>query len=119
MRPVKPVQSISCWAVLAEYHGLSVAYTVCTPTFYAFTFFGPHPVRWPSCTASRCCWPVILPDAWPLEGVQALAQDIGDIVMGSVLGDSSQRAIQVRIAGLLAGIPDNVPVHTVNRWACL
>ncbi|CAK0784137.1 3-ketoacyl-CoA thiolase 2, peroxisomal [Coccomyxa viridis] len=41
--------------------------------------------------------------------------DIGDIVMGSVLGDSSQRAIQVRIAGLLAGIPDNVPVHTVNR----
>ena len=35
--------------------------------------------------------------------------------MGSVLGDSSQRAIQVRIAGLLAGIPDNVPVHTVNR----
>ena len=44
-----------------------------------------------------------------------LAQDIGDIVMGSVLGDSSQRAIQVRIAGLLAGIPDNVPVHTVNR----
>ena len=39
--------------------------------------------------------------------------------MGSVLGDSSQRAIQVRIAGLLAGIPDNVPVHTVNRWACL
>lgn len=36
--------------------------------------------------------------------------------MGSVLGDSSQRAIQVRIAGLLAGIPENVPVHTVNRW---
>ena len=42
-------------------------------------------------------------------------QDIGDIVIGSVLGDSSQRAIQVRIAGLLAGIPENVPVHTVNR----
>ena len=35
--------------------------------------------------------------------------------MGSVLGDSSQRAIQVRIAGLLAGVPENVPVHTVNR----
>ena len=42
-------------------------------------------------------------------------QEIGDIVIGSVLGDSSQRAIQVRIAGLLAGIPENVPVHTVNR----
>ena len=42
-------------------------------------------------------------------------QDIGDIVIGSVLGDSSQRAIQVRIAGLLSGIPEYVPVHTVNR----
>ncbi len=44
-----------------------------------------------------------------------MVQDIGDIVIGSVLGDSSQRAIQVRIAGLLVGIPENVPVHTVNR----
>lgn len=43
-------------------------------------------------------------------------QDIGDVVIGSVLGDSSQRAIQVRIAGFLAGIPENVPVHTVNRY---
>ena len=36
-------------------------------------------------------------------------------MVGSVLGDSSQRAIQCRIAALLAGIPDTVPVHTVNR----
>lgn len=42
-------------------------------------------------------------------------QDIGDVVIGSVLGDSSQRAIQVRIASFLAGIPETVPVHTVNR----
>ncbi len=42
-------------------------------------------------------------------------QDIGDIVVGSVLGDSSQRAIQCRVASLLAGIPETVPVHTVNR----
>lgn len=47
------------------------------------------------------------------------AQDIGDIVIGSVLGDSSQRAIQVRIAGFLAGVPENVAVHTVNRCALL
>jgi len=32
-----------------------------------------------------------------------------------VLGDSSQRAIQCRIAALLSGIPDTVPIHTVNR----
>ena len=48
-------------------------------------------------------------------GSAALEQDIGDVVIGSVLGDSSQRAIQVRIASFLAGIPENVPVHTVNR----
>ena len=42
-------------------------------------------------------------------------KDIGDIVIGSVLGDSSQRAIQCRIAALLSGIPDTVPLHTVNR----
>lgn len=42
-------------------------------------------------------------------------KDIGDIVIGSVLGDSSQRAIQCRIAALLSGIPDTVPIHTVNR----
>ena len=44
-------------------------------------------------------------------------QDIGDIVIGSVLGDSSQRAIQCRVASLLSGIPETVPVHTVNRCA--
>lgn len=32
-----------------------------------------------------------------------------------MLGDSSQRAIQCRIAALLAGVPDTVPLHTVNR----
>mmetsp|Transcript_34140 Transcript_34140/g.61558 ORF Transcript_34140/g.61558 Transcript_34140/m.61558 type:complete len:453 (-) Transcript_34140:453-1811(-) len=40
---------------------------------------------------------------------------IGDVVMGSVMGPSSQRANEVRIAALCAGIPDTVPVRTVNR----
>lgn len=41
--------------------------------------------------------------------------DIGDIVIGSVLGPSSQRANEARIASFFAGIPEEVPVHTVNR----
>ncbi|KAG1672421.1 hypothetical protein FOA52_013206 [Chlamydomonas sp. UWO 241] len=41
--------------------------------------------------------------------------DIGDIVIGSVLGASSQRANECRIASFFAGIPEHVPVHTVNR----
>ena len=43
------------------------------------------------------------------------SQDIGDIVIGSVLGPSSQRANECRIASFFAGIPETVPVHTVNR----
>lgn len=42
-------------------------------------------------------------------------QAIGDIVIGSVLGPSSQRANEVRIASLLSGMPDIVPCRTVNR----
>jgi hypothetical protein len=41
--------------------------------------------------------------------------DVGDVVVGSVLGHSSQRANESRIACFLAGFPETVPVHTVNR----
>ena len=44
-----------------------------------------------------------------------LMQAVGDIVVGSVLGPGSQRAIECRIAMLLAGFPETVPVRTVNR----
>jgi len=40
---------------------------------------------------------------------------IGDIVVGNVLGSSVQRANQSRIAAFMAGIPETVPIHTVNR----
>jgi acetyl-CoA acyltransferase 1 len=41
--------------------------------------------------------------------------EIGDIVVGTVLGPGSQRAIECRTASLLAGVPETVPVRTVNR----
>jgi len=44
-------------------------------------------------------------------------KDVGDVVIGSVLGASSQRANECRIAMFLAGMPETVPVHTVNRCA--
>lgn len=40
---------------------------------------------------------------------------VGDIVIGSVLGNSSQRAVECRISSFFAGFPETVPVHTVNR----
>lgn len=41
--------------------------------------------------------------------------DVGDVVVGSVLGNSSQRANECRIGMFLAGFPASVPVRTVNR----
>eukprot|EP00898_Chlorokybus_atmophyticus_P005210 jgi/Chlat1/5690/Chrsp38S05539 len=40
---------------------------------------------------------------------------IGDIVVGSVLAPGAQRANECRIGALLAGIPETVPIRTVNR----
>ncbi|KAL4458860.1 hypothetical protein ABPG75_013725 [Micractinium tetrahymenae] len=40
---------------------------------------------------------------------------VGDVCFGSVMGPSSQRANECRIAMFLAGFPESVPVHTVNR----
>lgn len=41
--------------------------------------------------------------------------EVGDIVVGSVLGNSSQRANECRIGAFLAGFPKEVPIRTTNR----
>eukprot|EP01087_Luapelamoeba_hula_P009950 TRINITY_DN259_c0_g1_i1.p1 TRINITY_DN259_c0_g1~~TRINITY_DN259_c0_g1_i1.p1 ORF type:complete len:469 (-),score=70.80 TRINITY_DN259_c0_g1_i1:54-1346(-) len=46
---------------------------------------------------------------------QIKKEEIGDIVIGTVLPKGGQGATEVRIAGLLAGFPVEVPVTTVNR----
>lgn len=55
----------------------------------------------------------VLKETLKRTGVEPEA--VGDIVFGSVMGPSSQRANELRIAMLLAGFPHSVPVHTVNR----
>lgn len=50
-----------------------------------------------------------------LENSKINPSDVGDIVFGSVLGPSSQRANELRIGAFMAGFPETVPVHTVNR----
>lgn len=49
------------------------------------------------------------------SGSALVLQDVGDLVVGSVLPLSGQRANECRIAMLLAGFPNTVPVRTVNR----
>ncbi|XP_072972106.1 3-ketoacyl-CoA thiolase 2, peroxisomal-like [Typha angustifolia] len=41
--------------------------------------------------------------------------EVGDIVVGSVLGPGAQRANECRMAAFYAGFPETVPIRTVNR----
>ncbi|XP_057813990.1 3-ketoacyl-CoA thiolase 2, peroxisomal [Cryptomeria japonica] len=41
--------------------------------------------------------------------------EVGDIVVGTVLAPGSQRASECRMAAFYAGFPETVPVRTVNR----
>lgn len=50
-----------------------------------------------------------------LDNTKINPGEIGDIVVGTVLGPGSQRAIECRAAAFYAGVPENVPVRTVNR----
>jgi len=50
-----------------------------------------------------------------LDKTKLNPSEVGDIVVGTVLAPGSQRAIECRMAALYAGIPDTVPLKTVNR----
>uniref|UniRef100_A0A0A8YSP4 acetyl-CoA C-acyltransferase n=1 Tax=Arundo donax TaxID=35708 RepID=A0A0A8YSP4_ARUDO len=50
-----------------------------------------------------------------LDNTRINPGDIGDIVVGTVLGPGSQRANECRMAAFYAGFPETVPVRTVNR----
>jgi acetyl-CoA acyltransferase 1 len=50
-----------------------------------------------------------------LDKTKVNPASLGDIVVGTVLGNGSQRANECRIASFLAGIPETVPIQTVNR----
>ncbi|KAL6633305.1 hypothetical protein ACP70R_025976 [Stipagrostis hirtigluma subsp. patula] len=50
-----------------------------------------------------------------LDNTRINPAEIGDIVVGTVLGPGSQRANECRMAAFYAGFPETVPVRTVNR----
>ncbi|XP_004497755.1 3-ketoacyl-CoA thiolase 2, peroxisomal [Cicer arietinum] len=50
-----------------------------------------------------------------IEKTNLNPSEVGDIVVGSVLGGGSQRASECRMAAFYAGFPETVPVRTVNR----
>ncbi|KAL0433064.1 UNVERIFIED_CONTAM: 3-ketoacyl-CoA thiolase 2, peroxisomal [Sesamum latifolium] len=50
-----------------------------------------------------------------LEKTNVNPNEVGDIVVGSVLAPGSQRASECRMAAFYAGFPETVPVRTVNR----
>ncbi|XAR58707.1 Acetyl-CoA C-acyltransferase [Bertholletia excelsa] len=50
-----------------------------------------------------------------LEKTKVNPNEVGDIVVGTVLAPGSQRGIECRMAAFYAGFPDTVPLRTVNR----
>lgn len=42
-------------------------------------------------------------------------KDVDDVIAGTVLQRGDTGVVQLRVAGLLSGLPATVPVHTVNR----
>ena len=50
-----------------------------------------------------------------IEKTKLNPAEVGDIVVGSVLGPGSQRASECRMAAFYAGFPETVPIRVVNR----
>ncbi|XP_077250922.1 3-ketoacyl-CoA thiolase 2, peroxisomal [Tasmannia lanceolata] len=50
-----------------------------------------------------------------IEKTNVNPNEVGDIVVGTVLAPGSQRASECRMAAFYAGFPETVPVRTVNR----
>ncbi|CAE5956544.1 unnamed protein product [Arabidopsis arenosa] len=74
------------------------------------------------CKAKRGSFKDTYPDELLASVLRALIEktnvnpsEIGDIVVGTVLGPGSQRASECRMAAFYAGFPETVPIRTVNR----
>lgn len=50
-----------------------------------------------------------------LEDTRVDPSEIGDVITGTVLQRSDTGIVQLRVAGLLSGLPHTVPVRTTNR----
>ncbi|KAF2591620.1 hypothetical protein F2Q70_00037977 [Brassica cretica] len=50
-----------------------------------------------------------------IEKTKLNPSEVGDIVVGTVLGSGSQKATEFRMAAFYAGFPETVPIRTVNR----
>lgn len=50
-----------------------------------------------------------------LEDTNVNVKEVGDLVAGNVLQRGDTGVVQLRVAGLLSGLPTTVPVRTVNR----
>merc|ERR1712183_746872 len=78
--------------------------------------------RTPLCKSKRGGFKDTLPDDLLAPVLKALIEktnldpsEVGDIIVGTVLAPGSLRAIECRMAALYSGIPDTVPIRTVNR----
>ncbi|RDX85309.1 3-ketoacyl-CoA thiolase 2, peroxisomal [Mucuna pruriens] len=74
------------------------------------------------CKAKRGGFKDTLPDDLLASVLKAVIEktnvdpgEVGDIVVGTVLGRGSERGIECKMASFYAGFPETVPLRTVNR----
>ncbi|OIW01023.1 hypothetical protein TanjilG_14206 [Lupinus angustifolius] len=78
--------------------------------------------RTPLCKAKRGGFKDTYPDDLLATVLKAMIDktnldpsEVGDIIVGTVLGPGSERAIECKMAAFYAGFPATVPLRTVNR----
>ncbi|CAL0324425.1 unnamed protein product [Lupinus luteus] len=78
--------------------------------------------RTPLCKAKRGGFKDTYPDDLLATVLKAVIDktnldpsEVGDIIVGTVLGPGSERAIECKMAAFYAGFPATVPLRTVNR----
>eukprot|EP00271_Cylindrocystis_brebissonii_P017821 TRINITY_DN4786_c0_g1_i1.p1 TRINITY_DN4786_c0_g1~~TRINITY_DN4786_c0_g1_i1.p1 ORF type:complete len:461 (+),score=91.78 TRINITY_DN4786_c0_g1_i1:245-1627(+) len=108
-----PVQASACAGDSAAYH---------RTTDFSDDVVIVSALRTPICKAKRGGFKDTYPDDLlapvlraVVESVGVPKEDVGDIVVGSVLAPGAQRANECRMASFFAGFPETVPVRTVNR----
>ncbi|XBI50192.1 hypothetical protein VPH35_113637 [Triticum aestivum] len=104
-----------------DYNGTDAMLALITTLFF-FAVTTRSAYRTPICKAKRGGFKDTYPEDLLTPVLKAVLDktginpaEIGDVVVGTVLGPGSQRAIECRTSSLLAGIPETVPVRTVNR----
>ncbi|XP_072993568.1 3-ketoacyl-CoA thiolase 2, peroxisomal-like isoform X2 [Typha latifolia] len=122
-----PSSSSSPYSVDSSQLSASVCSAGDSAAYQRSSFFGDDVVvvaayRTPICKAKRGGFKDTYPEDLlavvlkaVLDKTKLNPNEVGDIVVGTVLAPGSQRATECRMAAFYAGFPETIPLRTVNR----